>query len=311
MAIALTPTLVGADFDAIFTECSHPSTLQLVNPSQLRLFYLDTINGLFDYAGLEEFILDCLGDYVFSRAEIEDYIQRGKTRNIGLYALRRLRQQQAAGQIGSGSDLGEILLYVFLEKILGAPKIMSKIELSRTGGTQPSRCDAIHLRPPNPSENLPYNTIVFGTSEIVDDIEDAIDDAFERINHIQTNQRNEVLMAENMVFEKVFDDRTTHYIKDLLIPAKDRGTKRDIGYGIFLGYKLGLNPSAYSSGGFDAQLVAKMRLDIAQHADLIMRKINELNLANYSFYIYVLPLNLPSTDRIEIMNHVLDQGGQL
>lgn len=310
MATALTPTLVGADFDAIFTECSHPSALQLVNPSQLRLFYLDTINGLFDYAGLEEFILDCLGDYVFSRAEIEDYIQRGKTRNIGLYALRRLRQHQTAGQIGSGSDLGEILLYVFLEKILGAPKILSKIELSRTGGTQPSRCDAIHLRPPNPSENLPYNTIVFGTSEIVDDIEDAIDDAFERINHIQTNQRNEVLMAENTAFEKVFDDRTIHHIKDLLIPKKGRGTKRDIGYGIFLGYKLGLNPSAYSSGGFDAQLVAKMRLDIAQHADLIMRKINELNLANYSFYIYVLPLNLPSTDRIEIINHVLDQGGQ-
>lgn len=310
MAATLTPTLAGAVFDAIFTECPHPSTLQLANPSQLRLFYLDTINGLFDYAGLEEFILESLGDYVFSRAEIEDYVQRGKDHNIGLFALRRLMEKKGAGQVGSGSDLGEILLYVFLEKILGAPKIMSKIELTRAGGAQPSRCDAIHLKPPNPTENLPYNTIVFGTSEIVDDIGYAIDDAFTRIHGIQSNQRNEVLIAENTVFEKTFDDQTTHSIKDLLIPKKGGGLKRNIGYGIFLGYKLGLNPMSYSAPDFDEQLTLKMKLDINQHAGLIMKKIRELNLVNYSFYIYVLPLNVPSKDRVEIMNHVLGIGGQ-
>ena len=310
MAAIITPTLAGGTFDAIFTECRHSSVLTLVNPSQLRLFYLDTINGLFDYSRLEEFILDSLGDYVFSRAEIEEYEQQGKSRSIGLHALRRLRENQNAGQAGSGSDLGEILLYVFLERILGAPKIMSKIELTRTGGAQPSRCDAIHLQPPNPTGHLPYNTIVFGTSEIVDDIHYAIDDAFDRIEQIQTNQRNEILMAENTAFEQTFDDQTTRHIKDLLIPKKGGSIKRNVGYGIFLGYKLGLNPAHYSADIFDQQLTMKMQLDIATHAELIMRKINDLNLANHSFYIYVVPLNLPLQDRIDIMDHVLNLGGQ-
>lgn len=49
MAAALTPTLAGADFDAIFTEVRHPYTLGLVNAEQLRMFHLNVVANRFEH----------------------------------------------------------------------------------------------------------------------------------------------------------------------------------------------------------------------------------------------------------------------
>ena len=134
-------TISGGKFDEVFTEVSHAETLGLKNPEQLRLFHLNVNNNAFSSDKLEVFLRKNIGQYVFSRAQIENYHVEGDVYSVGMDAIDIMKRNGAPGQKGTGNDLGEIMLYVFLEQVLGAPKIMSKVEL-QTGAKQ---CFAAHL----------------------------------------------------------------------------------------------------------------------------------------------------------------------
>ena len=145
MSDSFDKTLSGGKFDEVFTEVSHTETLGLKNPEQLRLFHLNVNNNAFSSDQLEVFLRKNIGQYVFSRAQIENYRIEDDVFSVGLDAIEIMKRNGAPGKKGTGNDLGEILLYVFLEQVLGAPKILSKVEL-QTGAKQfDSKCDGIHL----------------------------------------------------------------------------------------------------------------------------------------------------------------------
>lgn len=66
-------TLSGGKFDEVFTEVTHSEILGLNNPEQLHLFHSNVNNNTFSSDGLEVFLRKNIGQYVFSRAKIEDY----------------------------------------------------------------------------------------------------------------------------------------------------------------------------------------------------------------------------------------------
>lgn len=91
-------------------------------------------------------------------------------------ALRVLQKNGGADIKGTGSELGELLLYSFLEEKLKAPKLMSRVELSTDAKQYASSCDGIHLLTSGVS-GMPYHQVVFGASSIVGDLTYAIDAA--------------------------------------------------------------------------------------------------------------------------------------
>ncbi|WP_311587698.1 HamA C-terminal domain-containing protein, partial [Varibaculum cambriense] len=257
-------------------------------------------NNRFDHTALVKFLKRNVGRYVFSRAEYEGYKQRDDLEEVALDAVSRMRSQQ------DGMGLGEILLYVLLEQILEAPKVLSKIELNQARGQIHSRCDAIHLLTPDGQRTT--SSIVFGTSSVVGNIGDAITAAFERVVDIEKNRTREVQLAENTVFTKTLDETTAGYVKDLLIPKPGGAPVFDTAYSMFLGYDIGLDPKNYGNQQYRSALDQKMQGDIAAHAQMIANEINTRNLDNYSFYIYVLPLNEVDVDAVAIMDGLV--GGQ-
>lgn len=297
----ISATLRGDTFSSTFTEVQHQKTLGLRNDEQLRLFHLAVQNRRFDYAGLMKFLKRNVGRYVFSRAEIEDYKINDAVEDIALDAVNRMHSQQ------DGMGLGEILLYVLLEQILKAPKVLSKIELNRAIGQARSRCDAIHLLQPD-GQRL-TTSIVFGTSSVIGNMNDAIDVAFERVTDIEKNRHVEVQLAEQTVFTKTLDSQTAQQVKDLLVPRPGDLPKFDMAFSVFLCYNLGLNPKNYSNDQYRAQLDSKMKIDIAAHAQYIADKINQLNLDSYAFYIYLLPLDNVDTDVTAIMDGMANGTG--
>lgn len=66
------------------------------------------------------------------------------------------------------------MLYVFLEQVLGAPKILSKVELQTGAKQYDSKCDGIHLLSLEQTFGMPYYHMVFGTSSIVGDMKKAV-----------------------------------------------------------------------------------------------------------------------------------------
>ena len=74
----------------IFHEVHHSEELGLRNPNQLRMFCLDITNTKFSYASLKDFLVDCVGYYVFDRAEIKKLEDEGHVHSIGWRAMQRM-----------------------------------------------------------------------------------------------------------------------------------------------------------------------------------------------------------------------------
>ena len=98
--------------------------------NSLRLFMLNTENKIFTYDELYRYILPNVSRYVFSRKYLaEAEMDPQKREMLILEALSHLRPVDNDNDRGAGGELGEILLYLFLEQDLKAPKLFSKVEL--------------------------------------------------------------------------------------------------------------------------------------------------------------------------------------
>lgn len=301
-------TLIGDQFDNVFTEITHSETLGLLNPNELRIFCLDIASNVFSFDALQEFLLDNIGSYVLSRATIDKLINGGRNRSIDLTALRSMNKQGLPDTKGTGNELGEMLIYAFLEQVLNAPKLLSKIELASSGNQ--SKCDCVHLLTCSDNKG-PYHQMVFGTSSIIGDIKDAIDTAFDALSEIKASQTTELQLVEKNIFGQCFDADTEELIKAIILPQKNTNSTVEPAFGMFLGYSIGLDKNKYPSRQFYDEVEKTMREDIAAHIDYIINKIHSLGLNTHSFYIYVLPFNDAETEKKAIMANLMSGGATI
>lgn len=132
MSAVLSKTLKDKDMDRIFAEVPCTEDLGLSKPGQLRLFHLLLRDGKFYHEDLEKWLYRNLSRYVFSRA------------------IQTMRENGAADEKGMGNELGEMMIYAFLEGKLSDPKLMSRVELSTDISQYKSVCESI----PNPEVYL-------------------------------------------------------------------------------------------------------------------------------------------------------------
>lgn len=294
----LTSTSITTGFDSVFTEVNVGQAINLKNNNCLRMFCLDIANNAFSYSGLHQFLQRNIGRYVFSRATIEQFVSDGDTDTIALKAIELLRTANNPEDKGSGGELGEILLYLFLEQKLNAPKLLSKVELKTTKNQYVFGSDGVHLLC---LEDTAYQ-LVLGESKIKGDLKRAVDEAFVSIQNVSDDDSNEIRLIEKNILAESFDNRTTELIKSIIIPTKrDRSITVDNAFGIFLGYTLGIDPTPYSNAEFRDAVKNKIENDVKSIATYIEKKVNESGLTGYSFYFYILPFNDAPQDRASII----------
>ena len=285
-------------FDNVFSEIMPSKKLCLKNNNCLRLFHLDISNNEFSYIGLHSLLQKNIGRYVFSRAMVDKLTVEGDAEAIGLRAVELLRDASNPNDSGAGGELGEILLYLFLEIKLGAPKLLSKMELKTSPNQYVFGSDGIHLLR---LDNKIFQ-LILGESKIKGDLEDAVDNAFNSIKTVSAQPSNELRLVDSRIFTETFDEQTTNFIKSLIIPSKrDASISVDKAFGIFLGYTLGVDASQYSNTEFREVVNRKLKDDFTKVAKYIEGKINNSGLAGYSFYFFLLPFNDASKDRANII----------
>lgn len=295
----LTNSSIGKDFDNVFLEVNANQGLNLKNNNCLRLFYLNILNNEFTYTGLHQLLQRNIGRYVFSRASIEQFKADDDVEAIGLKAIELLRQANNPNDNGAGGELGEILLYLFLENKLNAPKLLSKVELKTSGNQYVFGSDGVHLLKID-DKNF---QLVLGESKIIGELSKAVDKAFESIKNVSKNPSNELRLIERNILSESFDEETTEYIKSLIVPLKRDSTLNvDNAFGIFLGYTLDIDATMYSNAQFRDAVMQKLKADIQNIAPYIERKVNSFGLTGYSFYFYILPFNNAKEDRANIIN---------
>jgi hypothetical protein len=304
---SINKTIKEKNFAGVFNEVKHTETLGLRNKNELRVFHLNMNNCQFSNRELKKFLLCNIGRYVFSRAELEQFVLDDDVESIGMIALAKLKKYGGTDQI-TGDALGDIMLYAFLEQVLNAPKIMSKIELTTAASHYGSKSDGIHLLALDDGMGQPYHQLVFGASHIIGNLSQAIDEAMDAVQKIKDDPSAELNVVDSTIFGRVFDNSTSEYMKKLILPSKGGASVIDHAYGVFLGYTLELNASTLSNPQFRVEAVKKMQEDIKAATPYIIEKINDMGMNGYSFYFYILPFNDAPEEKKIIISDILTGG---
>ena len=202
------------------------------------------------------------------------------------------------------NHFNEIMLYFFLECVLNAPKIFSKMELQEHSGIYDSSSSGIHILTYKKDDRL-LNQLVYGATGTVDTLESAVDNAFTQIIEIKNHIDDEYELVKEDVLNTKFDTETNKVLENIIIPSKKFEERPDNAFGIFLGYTINMNDEL-NNERYKTELEINLNNDIKRISPYIQKKIEELELSNYSFYIYILPFNDVKVDKELIMKRALE-----
>ena len=202
------------------------------------------------------------------------------------------------------NHFNEIMLYFFFECVLNAPKIFSKMELQEHSGIYDSSSSGIHILTYKKDGRL-LNQLVYGATGTVDTLESAVDNAFTQIIEIKNHIDDEYELVKEDVLNTKFDTETNKVLENIIIPSKKFEERPDNAFGIFLGYTINMNDEL-NNERYKTKLEINLNNDIKRISPYIQKKIEELELSNYSFYIYILPFNDVKVDKELIMKRALE-----
>jgi len=298
-------TLKDPMFDRIFKKATNMTISGMSNPSKACVLYIDPNNCKFRFRDLNDFIINNIGSYVFSRVQIKRITEITKNdAAVGSRAMLKFMQKYGAD---AGSVLGEILLFIFMEQELDAPKIMSKIELDEYNRGIVSKSDGIHLLSLDRS-GQPFHQLVFGASDLVGVLSAAVDRAFDKITKIEKHSDDELRMVESTTQWTIYDPDATQYMVELMRPQKGGAYKPDMAFGAFLGYTIQLDKPETDSQRYRIAVKDQLIKDITAVQSHITDLIVKNGLSGYSFYFYVLPFNDAPNEKVSIVNELLTGG---
>ena len=241
-------------------------------------------------------------------AQIETYMEDDEISALAYDAIAYIKKAIADGKLPTGNELGELLLYIFLEQVLVAPKLMSKVEIGNHGGFMTSESSGIHLLTAN--ETVPFSQVILGTSMINGNLQTAIDSAFADAQKLKNRKKDERRFVESNIFAASFPSKIYDQLEAIILPSETGGQKPATAFGMFVGYSLnGVSANGKPVNEYQDDVFEQVRNDIKNNVLFIESKITQYGLDGYSMYIYLLPFADADEDKKDIMDKLLQSGG--
>lgn len=272
---------------------------------RLNLFMLKVNANEFNIDYLEENLVDPLIDFSLSRSVKEKY--KGKSGTLSRKARVKFRDY-----LQNKGELGELLLYCFLESHLKAPKILSKLELKTSTSHYVNGSDGVHFLK---LDNGNYQ-LIFGESKTIIGLTDAISDAFKSIYHFKLEENEKKVAKSGIGYEKnlisdhlikeVFSQEDEDFIRKIIYPQKDCDFQVDDAFGIFIGYEIRItdDDKMLPNDVFRDKIQKQVKNQIVSKLEYIKSKILRYNLYGHNFYLYVLPITELNKNRTVITNNI-------
>ena len=294
-------TSIASNFDNVFIEVEQDKDLGLNNNNHIKTFHFNIENNAFSFEGLNKYLLKNIGRYMYSRLQLDEFIENEEQDTIAIEAIKLLKQKINSSD-KLDNELGNIVIYLFLENILNAPKLYTSIEcgdniLDKAG---------VHLLTLN-NENLSFQ-MIFSKSHITNNLKDSIDKVFVDLDALKKSQKNHSKFLETSILNQNFDDVTSKKLKNIILPQKRVASiSVNNAYGILLGYTIDVEQNV-SNEDYAKNVKNQMVKDLQDNITYIISKINQIGLQNSSFYIYLIPFNDADNDKSIIMKTLV--GGE-
>lgn len=300
MEISLKESDFLGSFDLIWSK-----DLDKYKKNKLNLFVLKINSNEFDYDLLLDMLLDPVIDYSISRQVKEKYKNRPAT-------LSKKAREKFVEYTRNNGELGELLLFCFLETHLGAPKILTKLELKTSTSHYVNGADGVHfLRLPDGNYQL-----IFGESKTYQKIDAAIREAFISIYNFKNgindkgNSKNGIryeksLISDNL-FKESFSEEERDFLESLIYPTPNSNFDVDDAFGIFIGFQIDVSEEEKGMPTAEFRKLIKSRVDVevSKYLGNIQQRIIDNKLQGHNFYIYVLPFTDINLKRQRIMEAI-------
>lgn len=258
--------------------------------NKLNLFVLKTNANEFDYNNFIKNLIEPLIDYSISRKIREEYKNKPGE-------LSKKARQKFIHHLKNKGELGELLLYCFLESHLNAPKIISKLELKTSTSDYVKGSDGVHLLK---LENGNYQ-LIFGESKLYKNLTSGLTNAFKSIYEFKNGINEKGDKKSGLPYEKIlisdhldketFSKEDKEFIKSIIIPKKDSTFDIDDAFGIFIGYDLKIegDEKKLPPEMFREKIHEEIEAELKKKNNHILKKIDFYELEGHNFYIYILP----------------------
>lgn len=276
------------------------------NKNTLNLFILKVNSNEFNYSLLEENLIDPMIDYSISRQVKKQYKDKP-----GI--LSRKARQKFLDYTKNNGELGELLLFCFLETHLNAPKILTKLELKTSTSHYVNGADGVHFLK---LENGNFQ-LIFGESKMYKDLTSGISDAFKSIyqfkNEINDNgvkksgiNYEKSLLSDNLLKE-TFDEEEKEFIRDLIYPKRENNFEIDDAFGVFIGFEISIEEKEkfLPNDKFREMIRERVVEEVNSRMEHIRKKIVEFKLQGHNFYFYIIPFTNIDEVRKKIIEGVV------
>lgn len=279
-------------------ECDVPDT-----NSKLNLHILKIENNQFCYDELIKQLGNHMIPFALSKKEIKEFEKDQRYYELVEKAGSKFRDYNV-----NDGEAGELLLFCFLESHLKAPKILTKLEIKLSSNDYAKGSDGIHLL-----ELAPKNyQLIFGESKLYQELTTSLTKAFESIHDFRTRKKNnihdEIGLINSQLCKEAFDEDLYQFLKSVIMPKVsdiDPIVKNNA-FAIFAGFEI--NPTSedkrLSNNEFLALIKKKIKTEVESKMKHIKNKIDQYELYNYTFYVYVFPFMQLDETRKEIIKKI-------
>lgn len=259
----------------------------------LDIFCLRINANNFETYPLKTSLMNAIIYYALSRKTIQEYENEKRIGELFYNA-----KEKFVNNDDKHGELGELLLYAFLETYLRAPKVLSKLELKTSTNMHVNGSDGIHLLE---LDDKNYQ-LIFGESKVYQDLTEAIRDAFTSISEFktETNQKGnfksginyEKSLISNNILKEAYPSKDEKMLRNIIYPQKDRDFYVDDAFGIFIGYEETFENLSKEkpSKQYRDEAHKHIKQKIVKRLRNIEKYIQQYNLTMHNFYLYLVPL---------------------
>lgn len=273
---------------------------------KLNIQMMRTNANEFAYDALIDKLLEPMIDFSLSR------VTRKKLESTPGHLVKKAREEFRKIEQNKG-ELGELLIYCFLESHLKAPKILTKYELKTSANNYVNGSDGVHFLK---LENGNYQ-LIFSESKMYQAIGSAIKDAFESIKLFKQELSEDGEYKPGIVFEKsllnshiekeTFSPEDTKFLERLIYPSKEDNQEDivvDDAFAVFIGYEMKIKDSdmAKPADIFRKELRQRIETYVTGKKEKIVEAIAANGLIGHDIYMYVVPF----TDLSDVREKVLE-----
>lgn len=287
-----------------FTHVIKDKFLDKHRKNKLDLFVLNINANEFDYETFKTRLIDPVVDFALSRKTKERYKNRHAT--LSKKAREKFKQEMNTG------ELGEFLLFCFLENHLNAPKILTKLELKTSTSHYVHGSDGVHfLKLKNGNYQL-----IFGESKTEENLTTSLTNAFQSIHDFKKcinskgNKKSGLPYEKSLINDEIeketFSEEEKEFIEKLVYPNPVGNFEVDDAFGVFVGYDMEIteDDKKLSNSEFRKQIQERIKKEVESKIEHISTKINTFDLSGYHFYIYILPFSQLGKSRKDITNYI-------